>query len=350
MRDNPMTKNIIERINNREFKSKEELQDLITAIKMDSKYGNAIDEITEDKLLALYDKTSSIEETPSFGTATNYDNVISDLEKKIYNNTFSDKKALSTYITKLKNSGVPNEILTEEKVKELLNLYDTLNPQKQDALDLANYKGAKLEEKNVIVSTEDDVILKTDRSSSEMPQEFKENQNELTSLGNDGLANADEAFDHMRDKKEELNIISINEAINRDNIDREVLNKIRFFITNKYINPYSYKVDPAQAIFYNIETQEVLEVRKNEETGEYKIYRGGEQVYADDTPENTENELTTDKDEEELAYDKKNNKVKRLIKPEDNTLNNSAFIQGGLLFAICLILSILLAITLFIYQ
>ncbi len=323
------------RINNHQFASKEELQIVIRNLREN----NQISEEIAKELLDLYDKTNNIKDVPKFGIETNYENVLIDLEKKINNNEFASKEELTNYINKIKANGIPESILTPEKITEYLNLYDTLNPELDPSLDLQNYQGVKLENTNVIVGIEQDKVLKTDRSNSEMPQEFKENQNELTALSDDSLANANETFEHMREhKKEELDLIPLNEAINKENVDVETLNKIRFFITNKYINPHSYKVDLENVIFYDIETNEVLEVRKNETTEEYEIYRGGEKVYDDSSPEN---ELQTDTNEEQMAYENKDAKVRRLIKPIDSS---SAFVQSSLLFIICIVLGLILSV------
>ena len=297
-----------------------------------------IDEETAKELLEQYDKSKSIEEPNKFGVETNYENVLLEIKKKITENEFASKEELTEYINKLKKNGIPENILTPEKITEYLDLYDSLNPELDPSLDLQNYKGVNLENTSVIVGVEQDVILKTDHENGEMIKEFRENQNELTALTEDDLANADETFEHMREhKKEELNLVPLNEAINKENIDIETLNKIRFFVTNKYINPNSYRVDIENVIFYNLETNEVLEVRKNEETGEYEIYKGGEKVHGDSSPEN---ELETDTNEEKMSYESKDVKVKKLTKPIDD---NSAFIQSSLLFIICTTLGLILS-------
>ncbi len=336
MENNHILMEIKNRIDNHQFKNKEELQLLINNLKN----GRLIKNEEEEVLLELYEKSIAINEVPKLGNDVNYQNILLDLEKKINNNEFTSKEELVNYINKLKSNGMPDNILTPEKITEYLNTYDTLNPVLEPSLNLENYKGVNLEDNNVIVGIKQEAILKTDRTNEEMPQEFRENQNELTALGEDSLANADEVFKHMQEhKKEELTLIPIDEAINKDNVDVEILNKIKYFITNEYIDPYAYRVDIENAYFYNIETNEVLEVRKNEETGEYEIYKGGEKAYGDSQPEenNEENELEEDKNEEQMAYQNKNVKVRRLIKPPEKS---SAFVQSSLLFIICIALSL----------
>ena len=61
----------------------------------------------------------------------------------------------------------------------------------------------------------------------------------------------------MPENSKKDKIIESNEMRNklekRDNINKETLNKIKFFINNSYTNPSSYKVDIEHDIFYNIE-------------------------------------------------------------------------------------------------
>ena len=57
-------------------------------------------------------------------------------------------------------------------------------------------------------------------------------------------------------------------------------------------------------MFYNISTDEVLEVRRDSETNEYKIFRGSEVVYEQETQ-------ILEREEEGQVYDKRNVKVRR---------------------------------------
>ena len=218
---------------------------------------------------------------------------------------------------------------------------------------MQNYKGVSLENQNVVVNQKDDVILKTHNSNNELPKEFKNIQNEITANHQDGLANADMVFDYMRENlKEELNLISLSEAIKRENIDVEILNKIRFFISNQYVDPNLFKIDLNTGIFYNIEENSVFEVRKNEQTGNYEIYKGGEFVYGgvessyEYSDEKTADNqvITEDTNEKELAYKNKNVKVRKLVRPND--LNNAAFAKSSLLFVIILFVTIILTVAL----
>lgn len=276
------------------------------------------------------------------------DNIISIIQERINNNEFKDKNELISFLNDLKKQGLSESIITNEKITELLNLFDQTHSKEKSSLDLENYSSFKLENQNVIVSKKDDIVLKTNRPSEELPQEFKENQNELTAMSNDGLANADMTFDYMEKyKKEKMNLISLSEAVEKDNINKETLNKIKFFINNSYTNPSSYKVDIERDIFYNIENQEVLEVRKNQQTGKYEIYKGGELAYSNNSSDETKEdnfEKETDTNEEKMPYLNKNEnvKIRRLIKPKD--MNNNAFIKGSLLIIISLITSFLLSL------
>ena len=274
------------------------------------------------------------------------DNIISVIQERINNNEFKDKNELISFLNDLKKQGLSESILTNEIIAELLNLFDKTHSKENSSLDLENYSSFKLENQNVIVSKKDDIVLKTNRSSEELPQEFKENQNELTAMSSDGLANADMTFDYMEKyKKEKMNLISLSEAVEKDNINKETLNKIKFFINNSYTNPSSYKVDIEHDIFYNIENQEVLEVRKNPQTGKYEIYKGGELAYSNNSSDETKEddfEKETDTNEEKMPYLNKNEnlKVRRLIKPENN---NAAFVSNTFVIIIGILLFIVIA-------
>lgn len=273
-----------------------------------------------------------------------HQNIIFMVEDKIQNNQFRSKEELTNYLIDLRNRGVSETILSNEKMQELLSLYDGTKNLDEPSLNMENYKGVSLEEQNLIISKQTDTILKTESSPEELPKDFVQVQNEITVNKQDGLANANEVFEHMKNnQKEEVSIIGIDEVINRDNIDSEVLNKIKFFITNKYINPHEYHVSPETGIFYNMETNEVLEVRKDEKTGKYVIHKGGEIVYGENNTQENINEQSmtydtiekeSDTNKEEMIYEnrfeKENIKVRRLIKISDYN-NRAAFAKTGFL-------------------
>lgn len=231
------------------------------------------------------------------------------IENQIRNNQYKTKEELIQRISKLKEYGRFSSEDSNKKIKELLELYDNLNKKDEQLLDTEKYKNVSLENTNLIISTADDKILKTTESYQTMNAEFKQLQNEIVANSKDGQVNADTIFNHMANyQKEEVKILSISEALSRDNIDIESLKKIRFFLSNKNINPHDYKVDITSGIFYNETTDEVIEVRKNEETSQYEMYRSGETIY--------KNENQEQKNEEELSYDPKENmKVRRLTPP-----------------------------------
>lgn len=240
-----------------------------------------------------------------------------DLENQIKNNNFKSKEDLNRYIVNLKQRGFISSN-DNQKVENLLKLYDELNSRTDNPLNMEGYKNVSLENQELIVSTNNDRILKTDSNHGEIEKEFMQVQNEMTANRQE-LVNANDVFEKIADtKKEEVTLLFMSEVFNKDNIDLEILQKIKFFITNKYINPYNYKVNIQNGIFYNIETDEVLEVRKDSETNEYKIYRGNEIVY--------ENEpQALEKEEESKIYEKNNTKVRRLVKEDNKPFNNQAF-------------------------
>ena len=125
--------------------------------------------------------------------------------------------------------------------------------------------------------------------------------------------------------------------ITKDNLDIELLRKIKFFVSNKYINPYSYKIDLENGIFYNAETTEVLEVRKDEATNKYQIYKGSEIVYGDELEESNEMELNSDIPEEEMSYEDKSKykpKTRVLRPPSMNNYHNAAFSKMNFLLLV----------------
>ena len=256
-----------------------------------------------------------------------YQNIVESLETRVKDNSFNSKEELNEYLNDLKKHPVAGTLLSNEEILRLLNLYDEYHQEIPASLDMQNYTDAKLGDNHYIVATQTDEVLKTN-NPSEIPEEFKQKQNEITSAStSDELANADIVFSQMKNtEKEELKFVPINEAIGMSNIDTEVLNKIKFFITNKNVDPYAYRVDPSSGVLYHPETDELYEVRKNEETGKYEIFKGGEKQYTENENDlDNDQELTHDKDEEKLAYE--NRKVKRLIKPPENAaFVNSTFI------------------------
>ena len=238
--------------------------------------------------------------------------IFTDIERRIKNKTFTTKEEI------------------EQKMPELLGIYDGLNQTNNMALNMENYRGVGLENQNLIIAKQEEHILKTMESPTNLNQEFNQIQNELVVNNQAALTNADIIFNHMANyQKEELKLISLSEAITKDNLDIEILQKIKFFISNKYINPYSYKIDIENGIFYNTETSEVLEVRKDEQTNQYQIYKGSEKVYGETLEQTTDNEMTLKNDipEEEMSYDERS-KTKpkiRVLRPGYMNNRNAAF-------------------------
>lgn len=288
----------------------------------------------------------------------NYQTILLGLEQQIRNNNFKSKEELNNYIIYLKNNLIPSEILSNEKILEFLNIYDSMHQNDIPELDMRNYKGSSLNDQNFIISTQNDTVLKTNSTNEDLNKEFKQVQNEITSSQTqDELANSDIVFAEMKEnRKEELTLLSINEVLQRDDIDSEVLRKIKFFIKNEYINPYSYKVNINTGIFYNQETKEMFEVRKNPQTGNYEIYKGSEVEYSKENEtdehskeslegnnsfEDEEQEKNKDTDEQQMLYKPK---VRRLIKPTN--LNNAAFVKSSFIVIGICVFSVILALIL----
>lgn len=267
----------------------------------------------------------------------NYNITYSGIERRIRTNDFENKEELSRYIIDLKNRG----FISQEQITQLLSLYDELHNVTDMPLDMEKYKGVGLENQSLIVSTETDQILKTMEGHEDISKEFKKVQNEIIANSDDALSNADTIFKHMAStQKEEVNLIPLSEIHTKENIDLEILQKIRYFISNKYINPYAFRVDIESGIFYNMETSEVLEVRKNETTNQYQIYRGSEIVYGEsyqneESPDNTDQMVNEDRSEEEKAYENRNKPITRTLRPPQiRHYDNAAFSKMNFLILI----------------
>ena len=271
---------------------------------------------------------------------TNSETIILIIENQIRNNHFNSKEQLSEYLLDLKNSGLYQTELSNELIEELLNLYDSLNKKSDIPLDIKQYTGISLDNQDLIISKETDQVLKTLENSSTLDHEFKHTQNEITAISSSGLANANTVFKHMSNhEKEEISLISLDEAITRNNINMEILNKIKFFVTHININLNVFRVDIESGIFYNIETNEVYEVRKNSITNQYEIYKGQELVYGklyQDDNKNLENDSK-----------KYQPKVRKLIKPKSSTYNNAAYTKIGFLIINIITFTLLILMIIF---
>lgn len=251
----------------------------------------------------------------------NYVNMSSDeesiyliLESQIKDNQYKSKEELIERIKELKEYGRISVDDSNKKIQTLLDLYDSLNRSDELPLDMDNYKSVKLEDANMIVSTMDDKVIKSVDSDDTINDEFKKIQNNIIANSKDGETNASDVFLHMANyQKEEVTFISLNDVLLRDDIDTEMLKKIRFFIGIKDINPYNYKVDIVNGVFYNPENDDLLEVRKNDVTLEYEVYRN--------------NELLYDRDDYQTKKNNENVKVRKLTLNN----NNAAFSKIGFL-------------------
>ena len=134
----------------------------------------------------------------------NYQSILLGLEQQIRNNNFKSKEELNNYIIYLKNNLISSNVLSNEKVLELLNLYDSLHQTDTAELDMRNYKGSSLNDQNFIISTQTDTVLKTNSSNEDLNKEFKQVQNEITSSQTkDELANSDIVFAEMKENRKE---------------------------------------------------------------------------------------------------------------------------------------------------
>ena len=282
-----------------------------------------------------------------------YGAVIANLEEAAKTDRFASKDDFNKYIEQMKKNG--NLEITEEEKKKLLETYDENHKSEEAGLDMTNYQGTRIEEQNYVIAKDTDTVLKTDASSKEIPDEFKKNQNTLAAANSqDELANAQTVFNEMKNKiHEEVTLAPIYEMVERQDASQELLDKIRFFITNRKINPFGYKVSK-DGVFYNSEKDEMLEVKKNPKTGKFEIIKGSQVVYSEDEQTETyseEEERSEDKgytpeevEKEGIENQKKNDnpKVRRLI-PEKQRQDQAAFVKSGVLIITFISVVILLS-------
>lgn len=261
----------------------------------------------------------------------NNDITIEDLERQIKSDYFKSKEDLFEKLVELRNNGMINEI-DNRKMRELLDLYDNIRQKTESPIDTQNYSSVSIENKNLIISQQNDRVLQTEKDSKAIEEEFKQEQNEMSIQSQNGLVNADSAFNNMTNKKIEMTLITLNEAILSENVSLENLNKIRFFITSGYTNPHSVRVDISKGVFYNVETSDIYEIRYNHEINEYEIYKNNQLEY-------TESSLKETKDREV----EKNKPKKRVLEKEKPPfLNNAAFTKISFLILNAISISLLI--------
>lgn len=282
-----------------------------------------------------------------------------DLERRINNNFFKSKSDLITYIEKIrKNPGIDMDLFNK-RVEELLLIYDK-NHESELPLDMNNYKDVKMQDSNYIVSSDDDKVLKTNGNHGELSIEFKKIQNEIVANNKEGSVNADTVFNHMeRYQKESSNLMPLSN-LNMEVVDKEMLDKIRFFIKSGNVNVFEYQVDISNGVFFNINTNELFEVRRNPSTNNFEIFKGSEAQYnsetvrdnngsdikvTDDIASLTDEELMEYQENKSISFEKKKlieaELAKRKNKPKTRVLrldplsgNRAAFIKSSFLFIV----------------
>ncbi len=240
--------------------------------------------------------------------------ILLDLEKRINNNYFKSKNELINYIEFLRQNNNLDIELFNKKVKELLELYDSKTVSSELPLDMQNYTDAKLSSGNYIVSGEDDKVLKTNNNIGELSQEFKKVQNEIVADNKEGNINANTIFNHMEKYQKESSTLMPLSNLNMDIIDKEILDKIKFFIKNGNVNIFEYQVDISNGVFLNVNTNELFEVRKNPNTNAYEVYKGSQAQYNTETIKDNEgsditvtDDIASLSDEELMAYQERTN-------------------------------------------
>ncbi len=298
------------------------------------------------------------------------ESVIKEIENRIKSNSFKSKEELVNYLNSLRQNNQIDINLLNERYMSLLKLYDDTMTA-SDSLNISNYKDASLEDKNFIVSSNDGRVLESN-SNTPLKEEFESVQNEMAVNGENGIANADQVFNYMEKyKKTEASLMPLSN-LNINIIDADMLEKIKFFISNNRNNIFDYKVDISRGLFINVNTNDIYEVRKNPETGQFEIFKGGSAMYlstpemdpngndveiVNEIPEMTDEELETYINNNHLSqaqidalYERqsrvrqaKQTKVKKLVRVRNNALDNAAFAKLSLLSIIIVISSVLFA-------
>ena len=298
------------------------------------------------------------------------ESVIKEIENRIKSNSFNSKEELVNYLNSLRQNNQIDINLLNERYMSLLKLYDDTMTA-SDSLNISNYKDASLEDKNFIVSSNDGRVLESN-SNTPLKEEFESVQNEMAVNGENGIANADQVFNYMEKyKKTEASLMPLSN-LNINIIDADMLEKIKFFISNNRNNIFDYKVDISRGLFINVNTNDIYEVRKNPETGQFEIFKGGSAMYfstpemdpngndverVNEIPEMTDEELETYINNNHLSqaqidalYERqsrvrqaKQTKVKKLVRVRNNALDNAAFAKLSLLSIIIVISSVLFA-------
>ena len=298
------------------------------------------------------------------------ESVIKEIENRIKSNSFKSKEELVNYLNSLRQNNQIDINLLNERYMSLLKLYDDTMTA-SDSLNISNYKDASLEDKNFIVSSNDGRVLESN-SNTPLKEEFESVQNEMAVNGENGIANADQVFNYMEKyKKTEASLMPLSN-LNINIIDADMLEKIKFFISNNRNNIFDYKVDISRGLFINVNTNDIYEVRKNPETGQFEIFKGGSAMYlstpemdpngndveiVNEIPEMTDEELETYINNNHLSqaqidalYERqsrvrqaKQTKVKKLVRVRNSALDNAAFAKLSLLSIIIVISSVLFA-------
>lgn len=296
--------------------------------------------------------------------------IIKEIESRIKSNSFNSKEELVNYLNSLRQNNQIDINLLNSKYMELLKLYDDTRTT-SDSLDISNYKNMSLRDKNYVVSSTNGRVLESN-SDTTLKEEFETVQNEMAVSGDNGSANADQVFNYMEKyKKTEASLMPLSN-LNLNIIDAEMLEKIKFFVSNNRNDVFDYKVDITSGIFINVNTNDIYEVRKNSETGKLEIYKGGSAMYlstpetdengyeydkVNDLPEMTDeeleeyisnNRLTEDqinalRERQQRARTQKQTQVKKLVRVKNNALDNAAFAKLSILSIIIVISSVLFA-------
>ena len=166
-----------------------------------------------------------------------------------------------------------------DSLKKIIEEYDKAHEPK---INSSNYKQMSVDGKNYIISN-DGVVLEQDKykNMGQLANDFENKKNEMIGAkGENSLVNANEAFNIMKKEMEESNFILI-DKVDRNKISSELVQKIEFVKNIVGVNYNDFRVDINRGIFINTKDNELYEVRYDNVSKQYRLYRGKQATYND---------------------------------------------------------------------
>jgi len=171
--------------------------------------------------------------------------LIKNLQYQIRHKEFNSKEELNNYLIELKNKGLSH--LNSEQEKSLLVMFEQL--QNMDN------KHSTLNEKTEFYNFSSLKTIEDNVSTTSVVNEPVHNNEEIPEL------------------------VALTDIVYIEQVEKELLYKVKFFITNSGMNINAFAVNLNNSLFYNTETNTIYEVRKNPENGkQYEIINKSEKA------------------------------------------------------------------------